>query len=860
VRKIHQFSVHPDIPPRLNGLLELAFNLRWAWDRRTFKVFEHLDPELLEKCANNPVLLLRRVSRERLENAVTDAAFLAHLDGAVEDLRRYLAEPGWFKLKYPERSGFRVGYFCMEFGLTACLPIYSGGLGVLAGDHLKSASGLDIPLVAVGLLYRKGYFVQRLDDDGWQHESYRVLDFGTLPVRPVAAGAPGATGRTLGVPSVEILGHGLTQPGAGQPVPGQAGTPLKVHVDIGARKVGRIPLYLLDTNLPENDTHDRRITSELYGGGPDERLSQELVLGIGGMRALKALGLEPQVCHFNEGHTVFAGLERIREFMREHHLTFREARQAAGAGALFTTHTPVPAGFDLFPEPLIESHLGPYLKEMDIAVPDFMRMGRANPDEHTAEFNVAALALRQAPRRNAVSRLHRRVTARMMQPGWVDFPRGDMPIESVTNGVHTKTWVAADMEQLYDHYLGPRWRDDTSSPDAWQRVERIPDLELWRTHCRLRERLVGYAREQVELQARERLTGGPLTRVAPPLRSDALTIGFARRFATYKRATLIFRDINRLKAILTNETRPVQLLVAGKAHPRDGAGKDFIREMLEIVRREGLSNRVVFLEDYDLRKAAMLVQGVDVWLNNPRRPFEACGTSGMKAVPNGGLNLSVLDGWWAEGYRPGVGWARIRPSRFPGPGGCRVSLLSLGEGDSAPVLRPGRRRNPSGLDRDDEAIHPGAGSRVLRRPYGEAVHRGLLSARGRPLRAAGGPRLRQGPRTVGLEDQGARQLGSGEDQLGGGTRHSRRLGGRGNPGGRQGPSGLTRTIGGDRAGLLLPPASRRAAQQRPGRGPGVGLGGERRAPLPRRGSGPVVRAARLLGAGASSARGRAGAP
>jgi starch phosphorylase len=409
--------------------------------------------------------------------------------------------------------------------------------------------------------------------------------------------------------------------------------------------------------LPENDPHDRHITSELYGGGPEERLSQELVLGVGGMRALRALGIDPHVCHFNEGHTVFAGLERIRDLMHQDNLTFQEARQAAGAGALFTTHTPVPAGFDLFPQGLIESHLAPYLKEMGLSVPEFMRMGRAQPDDHSQEFNVAALALRQSPRRNAVSRLHRRVTARMMQPGWVDFPRGDMPIDSVTNGVHTGSWVAGEMEQLYDHYLGPRWRDDTSSADAWQRVERIPDLELWRSHCRLRERLVGYAREQVELQAREHLPTGPIRYTAPPLRSDALTIGFARRFATYKRATLIFRDINRLKAILTNENRPVQLLIAGKAHPRDGAGKDFIREILDIVRREGLSDRVVFLEDYDLRKTAMLVQGVDVWLNTPRRPFEACGTSGMKVVPNGGLNLSVLDGWWAEGYRPGVGWA-----------------------------------------------------------------------------------------------------------------------------------------------------------------------------------------------------------
>ncbi len=381
------------------------------------------------------------------------------------------------------------------------------------------------------------------------------------------------------------------------------------------------------------------------------------MLGIGGMRALRALGIEPQMCHLNEGHAVFASLERLRGLMGTAGLSFLEARQATGAGTLFTTHTPVPAGFDLFSQELIEDYLSTYLEKLGLEPEEFMRMGRVNgdPDE---EFNVAALALRLSPRRNAVSRLHRRVTARMMEPGWPDFPRGDMPIESITNGVHTETWMAAEMGQLYDHYLGPRWREDASAREAWQRVERIPDLELWRTHSRLRERLVAYAREQAELQGRERrsATGvGPPTH--PPLRPDALTIGFARRFATYKRATLLFRDTGRLKALLLDEARPVQLLVAGKAHPRDGAGKEFIRSMLDMVRREGLTDQVVFLEDYDVRKTAMMVQGVDVWLNTPRRPYEACGTSGMKVVPNGGLHLSVLDGWWAEAYRPGVGWA-----------------------------------------------------------------------------------------------------------------------------------------------------------------------------------------------------------
>jgi starch phosphorylase len=643
VRAIHQFSVHPEIPSRLSGLQEIAYNLRWTWDIRAFKLFQHLDSEVLEKCSDNPVLMLRRVSRERLEHAARDAAFLTHLDHTLADLKAYLSDPGWFRVRYPECCDYHFAYFSMEYGLAASLPVYSGGLGVLSGDHLKAASELDLPLVAVGLLYQKGYFTQQLDWEGWQHEEYRLYDFGTLPVQPVPAR------------------------GQGPDAPVSDIAPLKISLDIAGRtvwarvwrvQVGRIPLYLLDTALPENDQVAQRITSELYGGGSEERLAQEMVLGIGGIRVLAALGIRPELCHLNEGHTVFAGLERTRMLMEEHHLDYREARQAAGAGTLFTTHTPVPAGFDLFSKPLIENSLGPYLEGMNLDVDEFMRMGRINPDDTHEEFNVAILALRQSPRRNAVSRLHRRVTARMMQPGWVDFPRGEMPIGSVTNGVHTKGWVAADMGLLFDHYLGPRWREDTSSREAWQRVERIPDLELWRTHVRLRERLVAYAREQAEPRSREaRIAAGGRGLAAPPLRSDALTIGFARRFATYKRATLLFRDLPRLKALLLDESRPVQLLLAGKAHPRDGAGKEFIRELLETVRREGLSERVVFLEDYDLRKTAKLVQGVDVWLNTPRRPYEACGTSGMKVVPNGGLNLSVLDGWWAEGYRPGVGWA-----------------------------------------------------------------------------------------------------------------------------------------------------------------------------------------------------------
>lgn len=645
MRKVHEYTVYPHIPPRLSGLWELAYNLRWTWNAAAYDVFEHLDHVMLKKCGGNPALLLRRISRERLEWAANDAGFVAHLDEAVDSLHRYLTEPTWFDLNHPESREACFAYFCMEYGLAACLPIYSGGLGVLAGDHLKAASSLGIPLVAVGLLYSQGYFVQTLDEEGWQREEYRVNDFSTLPVLPVMVGESWRV--TSG------------------PTPG-TGEPLKVSLDIAGRtvwarvwraQVGRVSLFLLDTLVPENDPLAQEITSQLYGGGNEERLAQEMVLGIGGVRALQALGARPCAIHLNEGHTVFATLERIRRLMQEEGLSFYEARQAASAGTLFSTHTSVPAGFDLFSRGLIEHHLGPTLRDLGLGVDEFMRMGRANPEDPNQDFNVAVLALRHAPRRNAVSRLHRRVTARMMQPGWVDFPRREVPVESVTNGVHTKSWVASEMEQLFDHYLGPRWREDASAPEAWEGVERIPDMELWLTHARLRERLVAQAREWVREQARDARRGASYPADSePPLRPDALTIGFARRFATYKRANLLFRDVARLKAILGDPARPVQLIISGKAHPRDGAGKDFIRAALEAVKREGLEDRVVFLTDYDLNKAAVLVQGVDVWLNTPRRPYEACGTSGMKVVPNGGLNISVLDGWWAEAYRPGVGW------------------------------------------------------------------------------------------------------------------------------------------------------------------------------------------------------------
>jgi len=634
MRTIHRYSVQPAIPPRLACLQDLAYNLRFTWDHETMSLFQRLDDDLWERTGHNPVALLLRVSQLKLDRAADDDAFLAHLDRVCTAFNAYLEQPGWFRREHPEATDLLIAYFSMEYGLAECLPIYSGGLGVLAGDHLKTASEMDIPLVGVGLLYEKGYFKQYLNEDGWQLERYENNDFQALPLRPVLL----SDGGPLTV-QVELAER-------------------TVHVAVWLVRVGRVSLYLLDTNLPENDPRDHDITDELYGGGPDERLRQEIVLGIGGMRALGALSLRPQVCHMNEGHSAFLSLERVRELMKNEGLDYQTARQVAGAGTIFTTHTPVPAGFDLFPSDLMGKYFSGYVKELGLTLEELLSRGRIRPHDPAEPFNVAALATRNSRRRNAVSRLHRRVTAHMMQESWKDFPETDIPIDSVTNGAHVRGWIAAEMAGLLERYAGPRWQDDPADKTVWERVDRIPDEELWRAHVRQRERLVAYARQRLEAQAVRR-NAPPTERQAArqALRSDALTIGFARRFATYKRATLLLNEPQRLKAILLDDRRPVQIIFAGKAHPRDDAGKEFIRQLIHFARQEGVQHRLVFVEDYDLGKAQMLVQGADVWLNTPRRPLEASGTSGMKALMNGVLNLSVLDGWWAEGYHEGAGWA-----------------------------------------------------------------------------------------------------------------------------------------------------------------------------------------------------------
>jgi starch phosphorylase len=621
-------------------------NLAWAWDPEAIDLFRRLDPKQLlwERCYANPIKMLGLVSQERLVELTTDEGFLASLDRVSARLTSYLERPTWFDQAYP-KHGLCVGYFCAEFGIVEGLRLYSGGLGILAGDHLKSASDLGIPLVAVGLMYRRGYFRQYLNADGWQQEQYPEADYYNLPIA--------LERRSDGVPvTVEVE------------FPGR-----KVQAQVWRAQVGRVPLYLLDTDLEANGPEDRAITGYLYGGDRDMRIRQEILLGVGGIRALDALGIEPTVCHLNEGHSAFLTLERIRRLIVRHKVGFAAAREVVAASNVFTTHTPVPAGIDVFAPELMDRYFGPYYRQLGLSPDAFVGLGRQNPADGNEPFSMAVLAIRLSGATNGVSALHGRVSRRMWSGLWPGVPVDDLPITSITNGVHVRGWLSHDMAGLFDSYLGPRWISHPADHSIWDRVEQIPDAELWRTHERRRERLVAFARRRLRMQLEQR--GAPPAereQAEEVLDPKALTIGFARRFATYKRATLLFRDSERLARILGDPQRPVQIIYAGKAHPADQEGKDFIRQVVHFARRPEFRQRIVFLEDYDIKVGRYLYQGVDVWLNTPRRPLEASGTSGMKATVNGAINISVLDGWWDEAYDGTNGWAVGRGEEYDDPG------------------------------------------------------------------------------------------------------------------------------------------------------------------------------------------------
>ena len=641
MKPVHTFHVAPSLPATLEGLRPLAYNLRWAWDHDTIELFRRLDSDLWESTGHNPVLMLGSVDQSQLEAAARDESFLAHLERAGRDLQSYLAaENTWYRRTYSPVGGLLVAYFSAEFGLTECVSVFAGGLGVLAGDHLKSASDLGVPLVGVGLLYQQGYFRQYLNAAGWQQESYEDNDFHNLPLARER--------RTDGNPlTVEVDYNG-------RPVVAQ----------IWRVRVGRVSLFLLDTNLPANGAEDRVITRQLYGGDKEMRLKQEILLGIGGYRALGALGLEPTVCHMNEGHSAFLGLEWARTLMEKKGLSFAEARAGALAGLVFTGHTPVAAGHDYFPPGLIDQYLSGHMQKLGLTRAQFLALGRQNPQDDREDFCMTVLALRMAASSNGVSRLHGKVSRGMWKALWPGLPENEIPIGHVTNGVHFRSWISNEMNLLYDRYLGPKWREEHADASLWRRVEAIPAEELWRSHERRRERLVSFARRRLRLQLKRRgASQAEIDAADEVLDPDTLTIGFARRFATYKRATLLLRDVGRLERILNRANRPVQILYAGKAHPRDDEGKALIQRVVKLAQQPNFRRRLVFLEDYDMAVSRYLVQGSDIWLNTPLRPLEASGTSGMKSMANGALNFSTLDGWWDEAWEAAgvanafIGWA-----------------------------------------------------------------------------------------------------------------------------------------------------------------------------------------------------------
>jgi len=652
VKPIQTFNVAPSLPPALEPLSALAHNLWWCWNHSAIELFRRLDGDLWEATGHNPVLLLGSIDQAQLESASNDTGFLAHLDRVTRDFHAYLNDRGtWFARTQAPANGPLIAYFSAEFGLTESLSIFAGGLGLLAGDHLKSASDLGIPLVAIGLLYQEGYFRQQLNEAGWQHESYVDNDFHNLPLT--------LERNASGVPLTIELAY-----------PGRS-----VAAQIWRAQIGRVPLYLLDANVAANAPDDRAISKQLYGGDLEMRLKQELLLGVGGCRALEALGLAPSVYHMNEGHSAFLVLERVRRLVESHGLSFAQAREVAEAGLIFTTHTPVAAGHDYFPAELMDRYWTGYPRSVGISRRGALGMGRLNRTDDREPFGMTTLALRQSAHRNGVSELHGRVSRRMWQGLWPQLPEDEVPITHVTNAVHLRSWISREMDRLYERYVGPEWWEQPSDKAAWQRgLARVPAEELWRTHELRRERLIAFARRGLRGQLERR--GAPNAEIDAAdevLDLEVLTIGFARRFATYKRATLLLRDPERLARLVNDPQRPVQIIFAGKAHPRDEPGKELIREIVRLSRDEAFRRRLVFLEDYDMAVARPMVQGADVWLNTPRRPEEASGTSGMKAAANGVLNASTLDGWWAEAWetlgRHGVpiGWAIGRGEEYADP-------------------------------------------------------------------------------------------------------------------------------------------------------------------------------------------------
>jgi starch phosphorylase len=624
---------HFDLPRRISRLGELAYNLWWTWNPSAQRLFYRIDYALWERLNHNPLLFLRSVGRSEVNAAVQNPAYLEMYDRVFANLDVYMnAKETWCTQTYVGHCDQEWAYFSMEFGVHETLPIYSGGLGVLAGDYLKESSDLGAPVVGVGLMYAEGYFSQRISEDGWQETDNNMLNFDELPVLQVMDGNEKPLAITVSFPDRTVTAH------------------------IWELRVGRVPLYLLDTDLDENTPADRNLTLRLYWSDLDLRIAQEIMLGVGGVRALRALGYNPNVWHMNEGHAAFLTLERAREYVTQGQ-TFEQAIAKTRNGNVFTTHTPVPAGNDEFPLWLVDKNLSNFWPELGLSRDQFVDLAR-HQQNWGETFSMPILALRNSDGRNGVSELHGRVSRRMWKFLWPEVEREeDVPIISVTNGVHTATWLARRLRILLNKHLGENWMDALDDPETWGRMDAISDRELWETRMHLKRKLVFYIMDRTRQRWME---GGyhPVQAIASGIMLDpsVLTIGFARRFATYKRADLVFHDLDRLLELINRPNRPVQIIFAGKAHPADEPGKQLIQEVYRVVKKAENGGRLVFLEDYDMNLSHYLVQGVDVWMNNPRRPNEASGTSGMKAALNGVLNFSVLDGWWREAYNGSNGW------------------------------------------------------------------------------------------------------------------------------------------------------------------------------------------------------------
>ncbi len=624
---IGKLSVFPKLPPQIGRLEDLAYNLWWSWEPDAQELFAALDSELWTAVNHNPVKFLRRVAQEELDAAANNTEYLAQLESVLAKFDDYMmANETWFQRNHSDRIGDTIAYFSAEFGLHEALPIYSGGLGILSGDHCKAASDLGLPFIGIGFLYPQGYFTQRIDSDGRQQATYEKIDFSEVPARPAV---------------------------------GPDDKPLLIHVDLPGRtvyakiwriQVGRIPIFLMDTDVERNAPQDRELSARLYGGDREMRISQEFVLGIGGVRVLRALEIEPSVWHMNEGHSAFLGLERIRELVQSHRLSFDEAVEAVRADSLFTTHTPVPAGNDSFAFELVDKFFWQYWGQLGIDRERFIDLAKQDLG-YATEYSMTVLALRLSAFHNGVSELHGHVSRGMWQFLWPDTPASEVPIDHVTNGVHLKTWLAPELRNLYGKYLPQGWLDNVDAGNTWTSTNTIPDAELWAAHQARKDAMIDLVRTRVSEQFTRHGEGPQRINAASEiLNPNALTLGFARRFATYKRATLIFRDEERLLRLLSDPERPVQIVFSGKAHPADEPGKGLIQHVYQLSLRPEFWGKIIFVENYDMNIGRHLISGVDVWLNNPRRPHEASGTSGEKAAASGVPNFSVLDGWWVEGF------------------------------------------------------------------------------------------------------------------------------------------------------------------------------------------------------------------